>query len=237
MLGDSLRRRHDAPDADTERPARARKRSAGGSRRFGWKQWLLAVLLVPLVAFGVGYLISTQILFPKPETAGAGIPVPTLFGVDRAEAERRLAEAGLGVGEVVALVNPESAPGRVLAQDPVPGQQLREGGAVSFAVSTGAAEVRVPLIQGLDAVVAEEMLQRAGLSVQVRQTRTVDVRKGAVLGTEPASGTVVKLPAEVILVVSAGPPVVDSAALPLDSPAPAPAPARTPAPDSAGPGG
>lgn len=218
MLGDSLRRRREAPGSGTGRPVRA----ARGRRRFGVLHWLLAALVILLGSFGAGYLISTQLLFPKPETAGTGIAVPDLYGTDRAEAERRLAEAGLTVGTVTEMVSAQAEPGRVLAQDPVPGQQLRNGGAVSVAVSTGAAEVRVPPISGLDAVVAQELLQNAGLSVEVRQERTADAPKGAVVGTDPASGTVVQLPAVVTLLVSAGPPTVDSVGLPLDTLTPPP---------------
>lgn len=208
MLGDSLRRRHTGPEDEptrATRPARPRSRS-----RFGVRHWLGAAVIILLGSFGVGYLISTQILFPKPETAGAGIPVPDLYGLEREEALRRLAEAGLEAGEVLELVNREMEPGRVLAQDPVPGQQLRQGARVDYAVSGGGAQVRVPPLAGLDVIAAQELLERAGLSVELKQTRTVEVRKGAVVGTEPPIGDVVRVPGTVTLLVSAGAPALDS---------------------------
>jgi eukaryotic-like serine/threonine-protein kinase len=220
MLGDSIRRRHSGPEDEPAGPARTRPRTRS---RFGIRHWLAAAAILLLGSFGVGYLISTQILFPKPETAGAGIPVPDLYGLEREEAERRLGEAGLAAGERVELVNRDMDPGRVLAQDPVPGQQLRRGARVDYAVSSGGAQIRVPPLAGLDVIAAQELLERAGLSVELRQTRTVEVRKGAVVGTEPASGDVVRVPGTVTLLVSAGAPALDSVA-PSDSVSPA----RTP---------
>lgn len=217
MLGDSLRRRHSATEPEPENGPRTEPDAGKATRRFGWRHWLLAALIMLGGSFLVGYLLSTQLLFPRPATAGTGVPVPELFGLDGAEAEERLTAAGLEIGDVTELVNADAEPGLVLAQDPLPGQQLRRGGAVAYAVSTGAAEVRIPPLAGLDALAAQDLLQQSGLEVDVQQTRTVGIRKGAVVGTEPGSGTVVQLPAAVTLVVSAGPPAVDSLGPPPDT--------------------
>ena len=209
MLGDSLRRRH--KPAGPEAPERGRKKGRTGRKgRFGLRHWLLAALVILLGSFGVGYLLSTQVLFPRPETAGTGIAVPELYGLARADAEQRIQDAGLVVGQVSELASSGAEPGQVLAQDPVPGQQLRSGAVVSFAVSSGPPEIRVPPLRGLAADAARDLLARWALDVQVEQVRTADVPAGAVAGTEPTAGTLVQLPGTVTIIVSVGPPPVDS---------------------------
>lgn len=209
VLGDSLRRRHQPPDPESRESGR-RKRGSGRNGRFGLRHWILAALIILLGSFGVGYLISTQILFPRPETAGTGIPVPELYGLARADAEQRIEDVGLVVGSVSELASSQAEPGQVLAQDPVPGQQLRSGAAVSFAVSSGPPEVRVPPLRGLAADAARDLLARTALDVEVAQVRTAEVPAGAVADTEPAAGTLVQLPGSVTIIISVGPPPVDT---------------------------
>jgi beta-lactam-binding protein with PASTA domain len=204
-LGDSLRRRREGPPKGRkEKPRRGpRYRGSGGGIR--WTTWLLAAVGVLVVSFGVGYLLSTQVLFPRPETAGTGIAVPTLYGEYRSEAEVAIREAGLVVGTVRDLPSMDTDSGRVLAQDPIPGQQLRRGAAVSFAVSAGPPRLRVPPVRGLGVGAARSMLESVGFVVELQQVRTDAVAEGLVARSEPEEGTARTLPAVITLVVSAGP--------------------------------
>lgn len=226
MLGDSLRRRYGAenrPPRDPEtRPSRP-KRSGRGGGPFGfpWWQWLLAALVVLAGSFGVGYLLSTQMLFPRPETAGTGIPVPSLHGDMQEEAEARIREAGLLPGEVTAMASMDAERGRVLAQDPLPGQQLRAGAAVSFAVSSGPPELRVPPLAGMDQESARRLLESVGFDVDIRQVRTGGVSVGVVTRSDPPAGAARTLPTVVTILINSGAPV-DS--VEADSPLPGPPP-------------
>jgi serine/threonine-protein kinase len=170
----------------------------------------VAAVVVLAGSFGVGYLLATQVIFPRPETAGAGVPLPALYGLDRAAAEAALRKAGLEVGEVATLPSMEAAPGRVLAQDPVPGQQLRRGAAASFVVSSGPPELGVPPLAGLGVSAARELLESVGFAVEVQQVRSASDPVGRVVRSEPPAGTRHRLPAVIRLVVSSGP-LVDSA--------------------------
>lgn len=203
MLGESLRRRHPSPSekAPEEAPEQAPGRPGGGPR-FTWVHGLLAAVVILIGSFGVGYLLSTQVLFPRPETAGTGIAVPSLYGESRAEAEAAVREAGLAVGEVEELASAETEVGRVLAQDPLPGQQLRPGAAVSFAVSGGPPELRVPPVTGMAPGTARDLLESVGFQVSLRQVEALDVPPGLVAGTEPEAGTARRLPTAVTLLVS-----------------------------------
>jgi beta-lactam-binding protein with PASTA domain len=220
MLGDSIRRRRPPgrkqaePSSGGERPGRSR--TARPEDGLLWARWLAAVLLVAVGGFAVGYLLATQVFFPRPETAGAGVDVPALYGLDRAAAERALRERGLEVGEVVTLASARSRAGRVLAQTPVPDQQLRPGAAVALVVSDGPSQVRVPPVAGLAPATARGLLEAAGFEVAVQEVRAAGGRD-VVMRTEPAAGERVRLPASLTMVVNLGPEMVEPVE-PVDSP-------------------
>lgn len=209
MLGDSLRRRH-GPDRGASpepRPRPPRPKRGRGLLDLAWWQWLLTGLGVLVVSFGIGYLLSTQVLFPRPDTAGTGIPVPSLYGETRAEAEAALRAAGLIPGDVTELASLEVERGRVLAQAPIPDQQLRSGAVVSFAVSGGPPVLRVPPVRGMTEEAARDLLESVGFEVEVRQVRGADVPGGAVARTDPEPGVARSLPAVVTVLVNTAPPV------------------------------
>lgn len=202
MLGDSLRRRRGAERKPRPEPGKRPRPERVPALWFPWWQWLLAALVVLVVSFGVGYLLSTQLLFPPPATAGTGVPVPSLSGETRADAEAMLRELGLGTGEVVELASMEVGRGRVLAQDPLAGQQLRRGATVSFAVSAGPPELRVPPVQGMSPESARELLEDVGFDVEVGRVRAEGGTPDMVVGTEPAAGVARTLPATITILVN-----------------------------------
>ena len=208
MLGDSLRRRTVPPGSTpTQRPPRP---SPSRRASFTWGRWLIAALVILLGSFATGYLISTQILFPTPDTAGSGVPVPDLYGMEREGAEGTLTKAGLGVGRVRSQASMDVPVGRVIAQSPVHGQQLRPGAAVELTLSGGPPELRVAPVHGLGAGAARELLEDAGFTVQVAQV-PAQVPAGTVARTDPVPGTALRLPATITLFVSLGPPQIDPA--------------------------
>jgi beta-lactam-binding protein with PASTA domain len=232
MLGDSIRRRRPArprphkkerKGGDTPRKGGGRGAAPGGGwtdRVPGWLGWLGVAVVVLLVSFGAGYLVATRVVFPPPATAGAGVPVPQLYGLDLATAELRLRDMGLRVGSVMEIASSRTAAGRVIAQEPVAEQQLRRGAAVSLAVSAGPPSVRIPPVTGLGAGTARDLFEAAGFDVQVQTVRGPGPRN-AVARTEPAAGTVVRLPAVVTLMINVGPEEPEVVE-PVDSPAPPP---------------
>jgi len=211
VLGDSLRRRHGAgdepPPKRPEMPRPRRPGRSGGRFHFEWWQWALAAVVILGGSFIVGYLLSTQVLFPRPDTAGAGVEVPSLYGDMQGRAESEVREAGLEVGRVTELASMEAERGRVLAQDPIPGQLLHRGAAVSFAISAGPPELRVPPLRGMHVSTARELLESVGFAVEVRHEESSSIPEGIVTRTDPSEGVARPLPAAVVLLVSAGPPV------------------------------
>lgn len=235
-----MRRRHAAEPPRTpgdERPPRPKR--SRPLLDLAWWQWPLVGVGMLLVSFGVGYLLSTLVLFPRPETAGTGIPVPSLYGDTWTEAEEAIREAGLVPGEVTELASSTVERGRVVAQTPIPDQQLRSGGVVSLGVSGGAPERRVPPVRGMREETARELLEGVGFEVEVRQVRVDDLAGGVVTRTDPEPGAARPVPSLVTLLVNSAP-VVDSVQgeLPVGVPSGAPegTPERVPEPaDTAGP--
>lgn len=212
MLGDSLRRRRGRPTGPDPDEGRSDERKPERSlfRRFtstfSWPRWLLLALVILVGSFGVGYLLATQVLFPRPETAGTGVPIPELYGETRTDAEETLRTLGLALGDVRELKSMATDAGQVLAQDPLPGQQLLPGASVSLGVSAGPPELRIPPLVGLGEATARELLETVGFEVVVRQTRSGEFPAGVVTRAEPAPGTPQRLPARVTIVVSTGRP-------------------------------
>lgn len=166
-------------------------------------------MAILLVSFGTGYLLSTMVLFPAPETARSGVPVPDLYGMDREEAEGELVDDGLGVGRVETLASADVPVGQVIAQSPVAGQQLRPGATVDLVLSAGPPELRVPPVDGLGERLARDLLEQAGFAVEVTQLPSSEPA-GVVARTDPVPGTAHQLPATVTLFVSTGPPQIDT---------------------------
>jgi beta-lactam-binding protein with PASTA domain len=189
-LGDSIRRR----------------REPVGWRPIGAVRWLGIALAAGLIAFGTGYAVATVILFPAPPENGAGIPVPALAGRRLEEAERQLREHGLEVGDVLELPHPDQPVGVVVAQSPLPGQQLRPGARVSLGVSSGPPRARVPDVAGLTAERAAALARMIGFQVSQREEES-EAPVGTVIRVEPAPGTEHVVPAPLVLVVSSGPPL------------------------------
>lgn len=208
-LGDSLRRRKTAPVRPAAAPGRP-TRTSGGRFRLTPARWLLAAVVILLGSFLTGYLLSTLVLFPAPETAGSGVPVPDLYGLQRQEAEAALVSVDLGVGRVEGLASEDVPAGNVLAQSPVAGQQLRPGATVDLTVSAGPPELRIPPLEGLGLSVARDLLERSGFEVGVQQVPS-SAPEGTVARTDPPTGATVLLPARVTVFVSLGPPTLDPA--------------------------
>ncbi len=214
MLGDSVRR-------NVEGRRRGRRKAGGSGRSRKWYRhvaWLwLGALLAP---FGIGYLIATQVLFPKPPVVAEGTAVPQLVGHTVTGAEQELAAAGLGSVITTPLPNTTVPEGLITAQSPLAGQQLRPGAPVRVAVSSGVPSVTVPDVRGFASERAALLLRRMGFDV-TDTLETADLLADRVILVDPAPGTVLELPATVRLFVSSGPPpdtlLADSLRLPLDT--------------------
>lgn len=217
MLGDSVKRRQ----GGGKKPSSARGKKASGrhaaGRRVGWKFWL-ALLMALTLPFVFGYFIAVRVLFPPPPVVAEGIQVPRLLGDNLETAQRALVEAGLGALDVSELPSLSVAAGLVIAQSPLPGQQLRAGAPVSVAISSGPPRVFIPDVVGFPVERAASLLIRLGFEVQ-RSDTVSNADEGRVIEIDPEPGTQIRLPARVSILVSLGPPpdttAIDTLGFPL----------------------
>lgn len=171
------------------------------------KKTKIALIGVGVLAgtFALGYLVATRILFPPLPEPENGIAVPDLHGVVITDLNARIQPLGLRSGEEIRVAHPNQPPGIIIAQSPLPGQQLRTGGVVTVAISSGLPRVEVPNVVGFDVERATAVLSQMGLSADQRPE--VNERPiGTVLRVVPQPGQKQPVPSRVLLIVSAGPP-------------------------------
>ncbi|HEX2094344.1 MAG TPA: PASTA domain-containing protein [Longimicrobiaceae bacterium] len=187
----------------TNRPGRRNGRLSFTPDR---KRLFRRVVGLGLGAFALGYLLTTLIVFP-----GFGrqaiVTVPDLRGRTLQTARRAAGEVDLQVEQGTSLSHPTLPAGAVLAQSPLPGQEVTRGAVIRVTLSAGRQRRAVPEVGDLTAAEARDLLTRLGFVVRVR--RTVSERaEGRVLGVRPEPGTQLPVPSLVELTLSAGPPVV-----------------------------
>jgi serine/threonine-protein kinase len=176
-----------------------------GSPRKTWVAALLAILVMALLAAGA-YLAVTML---TDDGGGGLVAVPNLIGLTESEAQQRLDDAGLVVGERKVRRTDRVPPGQIVDQDPVEGNQIQEGEAVDIWVSAAPKLIEVPPLVGDTVGDAQAELEAMGL-VLGEQTPQNDqeIPEGEIISQDPAAGEEVPKDTPVNVVVSAGPSVV-----------------------------
>jgi eukaryotic-like serine/threonine-protein kinase len=176
-----------------------------GSPRKTWVAALLAILIMALLAAGA-YLAVTML---TDDGGGGLVAVPNLIGLTESEAQQRLDDAGLVVGERKVRRTDRVPPGQIVDQDPVEGNQIQEGEAVDIWVSAAPKLIEVPPLVGETVGDAQAELEAAGL-VLGEQTPQNDqeIPEGQIISQDPGAGEEVPKDTPVNVVVSAGPSVV-----------------------------
>ena len=167
----------------------------------------MGVVVLAGLGWLFGYGLATRVLFPAPPPPGDLHEIPDLRGLGLATASERLTGAGLEAGAVDSLHHPSVPSGMVIGQAPLPGQVLTPQSPVRLTVSMGPQTRSVPDVLSLEEDRARIVLETSGFIVS---TDTVEAQepRGQVVSVDPPPDSAVALPAEVRLVVSAGPPVV-----------------------------
>lgn len=200
QLGSSLRRRRRGSKESSKRSGEDRRLSPRSRRT-------LVGLGVVAVGFGLGWIVSTQALFPAPPPPGDLFEVPNLRGATVEEARSSLEEAGLALGAVGRFRHPRADSGSVVGQSPLPGQLARPGDSVALEVSLGPEMRAVPDVARLRREEAVTVLEEAGFVVTVDTVQAL-LARNRVVSQAPAGGVRLATPGEVSLVVSTGPPEV-----------------------------
>ncbi len=194
-LGRLMRRRRTTPEEAWHAKLRAHARP------------ILVVAGVIVLGSGAGYVYATQVVFPAPESQSDFLTVPDLTGMTLPEAETFLRDEGLQPGGLDSISHPDAPRGTVLGQTPLPGQLAVPGGPVGVTLSLGPERRPIPDVTRLRADQALTLLEASGFEVTVDSVES-DVTEGRVISTFPEGGVMLPLPAQVLVSVSLGPPMV-----------------------------
>jgi len=131
--------------------------------------------------------------------------VPNVVGSERAEAERKLRDAGFEV-EVDEQESSFDDQGLVMSQDPSGGTRVEVGSGITIAVGAGPSSVNVPRLYGNTPAQAESVLQGAGLRLGTQsRDYNSDVAEGSIFFQDPSGGEDVEPGSAVNVTVSLGP--------------------------------
>jgi eukaryotic-like serine/threonine-protein kinase len=177
---------YDYPGGDYDRGGRG-----GGARR--WVPWILGLVLVIGVVAGVAYYLLAG--------GGKTYAVPLVDNEPVAMAQAQIKAAHLRstvIDQASASVNK----GLVIKSSPVQGNNVAANTLVTLYVSTGAAPVAVPNVEGKQQSAAETTLQNDGFAVVIQQDTTSAEPAGTVVSQNPIGGTTVAPGSKVTLSVS-----------------------------------
>lgn len=194
-----------APVADYEYADAGYDRGRGGGRR--WIPWVLGLVLVLGVVVGVSYYLLA---------GGKTYSVPLVNNLPVATAQKDIADAHLR-STVVDQASATVQKGLVISSNPAQGNNVAANTLVTLYVSTGAAPVAVPDVEGKQANLAQTTLQNAGFQVAVQTDTTSTEPSGTVVNQSPVGGTKVAPGSKVTIFVSGGVTVPNVVGVPASS--------------------
>jgi len=200
-------------------------------KRQPWWTWPLAVLGILLLAT-IGF-VGAQLLgglgpTKTPVPSAALVTIPNW--VDSPIAGVRASATSLGlVPDVRQEPSDTVEVDRVIRTDPLAGASVPVGSTVTIVVSTGKAEVQVPILIGQTREEAKGTLEAAGLVLGGVTEEPSSQTAGTVISSNPTAGVSVSKGSQVDLVLSSGPtPSPSPSPTPIPTPVPTPAPTPTP---------
>jgi beta-lactam-binding protein with PASTA domain/tRNA A-37 threonylcarbamoyl transferase component Bud32 len=177
---------YDYPGGDYDRGGRG-----GGARR--GVPWILGLVLVIGVVAGVAYYLLAG--------GGKTYAVPLVNNEPVATAQAQIKSAHLR-STVIDQASANVNKGLVIKSSPAEGNNVAANTLVTLYVSTGAAPVAVPNVEGEQQSKAEATLQNAGFAVVIQQDTTSTEPAGTVVSQDPIGGTTVAPGSKVTLSVS-----------------------------------
>ncbi len=181
---------------------------------------IAAVIIVCLVVYFVGNIFGIFGGGPaqkEPETEKEGhtlintekekaeqVTMIEVTGKTFAEAKNELYEIGLGIREAGSEASDEYEKGQIVRQDVAEGEKVDKNTTILVYVSTGAAEIGVPNVEGYDSDAAMNMIEDAGFAPKRDYAYSDTVASGKVISQEPKAGEPAKKGDTVTIMVSQG---------------------------------
>lgn len=177
------------------RPAPARANATTRARR----RPLLATAVVSAAAtFGGLFLVHAL--------SGSTFSVPRLVSLRESAARERIRQALPGTAvQVTSRYSLRAPAGRVLHQEPAAGRHLTHDSAIRLVVSKGTPFADVPDVSvDSSPSAARATLAEDGFKARYQWAPSWSIRKGAVIELQPRSGTRIRRPARVKVMISSG---------------------------------
>jgi beta-lactam-binding protein with PASTA domain len=165
--------------------------------------------IISIIVSGAMILTLREIIPPKPlsdlQLASEAVDVPSLLGVDVAQARGLLDPKGLLL--TLDAEREDAVPaGSICVQAPLAGSRVMRGATIHATVSRGQAKVRVPDVSGQAADKAARALADAALTQgPTDQQAHATIPSGSVINTTPPAGSEVAKGSAVALHLSTGP--------------------------------
>lgn len=154
----------------------------------------------------IALLILLTMIFGGYQLLGVGkISVPSLVGMNQAEATKVLLELGLTAEVAEEIFSEDIAKGKIISTSPGGGGRVSPAGKVGLVISKGQERIEIPSVTNLTPDLATQKIAELGLTIgDVNEAFDVKIPAGFVIGTDPKSGDKVKRNSVVNIVVSKG---------------------------------
>jgi eukaryotic-like serine/threonine-protein kinase len=172
--------------------------STPGARRHWARRRLLGAAVASVAVIVAALFLAGQIRSPLAEVPNV---VSLREDVARAEIRQALPSADVSVTHVYSI---DVGAGRVIRQQPDARTRLRTGTQIQLVVSKGSPYANVPALAGRTEAAARVALARQGFASRRTYSPSWTVRKGSVITLQPRTGTRVRRPARVTMVVASG---------------------------------
>jgi beta-lactam-binding protein with PASTA domain/tRNA A-37 threonylcarbamoyl transferase component Bud32 len=182
-----------------------RERGGGGARR--WLPWVIGLVLVLAVVGAVAYYLLA---------GGKTYAVPLVNNETVSQAESQVRAQHL-VPSLADQPSSTVAKGLVIRSNPAEGNVVAANTVVTLYVSTGAAPVTVPNVEGKQENTAQSVLQNDGFQVVVKTDTTSTEPSGTVVNQSPVGGTNIAPGSKVTIFVSGSANVPNVVGLPMAS--------------------
>lgn len=154
----------------------------------------------------IALLILLTMIFGGYQLLGVGkISVPSLVGMNQAEATEVLSELGLTAEVAEEIFSEDIAKGKIISTSPGGGGRVSPAGKVALVISKGQERIEIPSVTNLTPDLATQKIAELGLTIgDVNEAFDMKIPAGFAIGTDPKSGDKVKRNSVVNIVVSKG---------------------------------
>ena len=205
LMGGS--RKNDRPIAETDYDdgedyvdERASGKGKKEKKPMDRKKKIIIIVAAAVAAIAVGVIVA----FATGLIGGKEIEAPNFTNMTVEEAQQAAEEYDLKIREGDEVISEDVEKGRIVSQDPAPGEPVRTGGTVTVSVSIGLGDGSVPNVVGLDEDEAREALEAADFEVGEVTTAASAEDEGTVIRQTPDAGEEAEKGTAVDLVVSDG---------------------------------